>query len=104
MLGANNIAHKHDVVCISESYLDSTAPLDDNSLSLNGYNLTCTDHPDDVKRGGVCMYNKENLFLKITSTSYLDQSLLSEVTCQNRKGYIAIIIAYQVSHVMQGST
>ena len=50
------------------------------------------------------MYNKENLFLKITSTSYLDQSLLSEVTCQNRKGYIAIIIAYQVSHVMQGST
>ena len=32
MLEAYNVAHKY-VICISESYLDSTVPLDDNSLS-----------------------------------------------------------------------
>ena len=85
MLEAYNVAHKY-VICISESYLDSTVPLDDNSLSLNGYNLTRADHPDNV-----CMYYKENLSLRIISTSYFDQCLLCEVTCQNEKGYIAVI-------------
>ena len=36
VLRTYNTAHKYDVICISESYLDSAAPLDDNSLSLNG--------------------------------------------------------------------
>ena len=91
MLEAYNAAHKYDVTCISESYLDSTVPLDDNSFSLNGYNLTCADHPDNIKRGGVCMYYKENLSLRIISTPYFDQCLLCKVTCQNEKGYIAVI-------------
>ena len=89
MLEAYNIACKYNVICISESYLDSTLPLD--SLSLNGYNLTHADHPDNVKRGGVCMYNKENLSLRIISTPYFDKCLLCEVTCQNLKSYIAVI-------------
>ena len=33
MVEAYNITYKYDVVDISESYLDSTVPLDDNSLS-----------------------------------------------------------------------
>ena len=91
MREAYNVAHKYDVICISESHLDSTFPLDDNSLSLNGYNVTRADHPDNVKRGGVCMYYKENLSLRIISTPYFDQCLLCKVTCQNEKGYIAVI-------------
>ena len=35
MLEAYNIAHKYNLLCISESYLDSTVPLDDNSVYLN---------------------------------------------------------------------
>ena len=72
-------------------YLDSAVPLDDNSLSLNVHNLSCTDRPDNVKRGVVCMYYKENLSRRIISTSYFNQFLLYEVTCQNQKGYIAVI-------------
>ena len=70
MLEAYNIVHKYDIICISESYLDSTAPLNDNSLSLNSYNLTRVDHPDDIKRGGVCIYYKENVSLRIISIVY----------------------------------
>ena len=87
MLEAYSIAYKYEAICISESYLDSTVSLDDNCLSLNGYNITHTDHPDNFKRGGVCMY----LSLRIISTSYFDQCLLCEVTCQNQKAYIAVI-------------
>ena len=53
MLEAYNIARKYNAICISESYLDSTLPLD--SLSLNGYNLTHADHPDNVKERR-CLY------------------------------------------------
>ena len=87
MLEAYNVAQVWYYICISESYLDSTVPLDDNSFSLNGYNLTRAEHPDNVKRGGVCMYYKENISLRIISSSYFDQCLLCEVTCQNEKGY-----------------
>ena len=56
MLEAYSIAYKYDeAICISESYLDSTVLLDDNCLSLNGYNVTHTDHPDNFKRGG-CLH------------------------------------------------
>ena len=37
------------------------------------------------------MYYKKNLSVRIISTSYFDQFLLCEVTCQNQKGYIAVI-------------
>ena len=37
------------------------------------------------------MHYKENLSLRIISISYFDQCLLCEVTCQNEKGYIAVI-------------
>ena len=35
--GYTTLLHKYDVICISESYLDSTFPLDDYCLFLNGY-------------------------------------------------------------------
>ena len=82
MLEVYNIAHKYDVIYISESYLDSTLPSNDNSLLLNDCNLTCPENPDNIKRG-VCMYYNENVFLTIISTSYFDQCLLCEVTCLN---------------------
>ena len=38
------------------------------------------DHPGNVKRGGVCIYYKETLALKVISTPYLNESLLCQVT------------------------
>ena len=63
---------------IAELHLDSTVPLDDNTLS-NSYDLT--------RRR--CYY-KENSSLRIISSSYFDQCLLCEVTCQNQRSYIAV--------------
>ena len=51
--------YKHDFICLSETHLDSSIP--DSLLEIDGYNLIRSDHPNDIKRGGVCIYCKESL-------------------------------------------
>ena len=46
---AYNIIYKHDILFISETYLDSSVSLDDTTLSLPGYNLVRSDHPSNIK-------------------------------------------------------
>ena len=49
------------------------------------------DHPSNAKRGGVCIYYKETLALKVISTPYLNESLLCEVTTGSRKCIIGTV-------------
>ena len=51
---ANNI----DIICLSETFLDSKIPLDDEGLYIKVYSMIRADHPSDTKRGGVCIYHK----------------------------------------------
>ena len=43
--------YKHDFICLSETYLNSSIP--DSLLEIDGYNLICSDQHNDVKRGRV---------------------------------------------------
>ena len=45
--------HKFDIICLSETYLDSTVSLDDDNLVSSENNLSRSDHPSNTKRGGV---------------------------------------------------
>ena len=51
-----------------ETYLDSSIP--DNLIDIKGYNLVRADHPDNIKRGGVCIYYKESLPVRIKTLPY----------------------------------
>ena len=51
---------------------------EDNDLNLNGYSLQRADHLSNAKRGGVCIYYKETLALKMISITYLNENLLCE--------------------------
>ena len=57
LLTAYNSTQHYDIVCISETCFDSS--FDENILKLAGYSLFRTDHPGNMKRGGVCLYYKE---------------------------------------------
>ena len=46
--------HKYDFICLSETYLDSKIP--DSLLEIDWYNLVRADHPNNIKRDGVCLY------------------------------------------------
>ena len=43
---ANNI----DIICLSETFLVSTIPLNDGRLYIKGYSMTRADHPSNTKR------------------------------------------------------
>ena len=90
LLTAYNTIHQYDVICISETFLDSSVPLDDHNLPIQGYSLIRIDHPDNVKKGGVCLYFKENLILKVNDDSFIAQCIIFEITLQNQKGYVAV--------------
>ena len=84
-----NTVQKSDIICISETYLNSS--VNENLLLIPGYHLLRADHPDNPKKGGVCLYYKENLGLRQIETPYFTQCILCELTIQNKVGYIAVI-------------
>ena len=89
MLTAYNTIHQY-VICVSETFLDSTVSLDEHNLSIQGYSLTRADHPDDAKMGGACLYFKEKLTLKVIDNSFITQCTICEITLQNQKGYVVV--------------
>ena len=52
-----------DIICLSETYLNSSIQKDDDRIKIDGYNLIRSDHPSDSKKGGVCIYYKDHVSL-----------------------------------------
>ena len=50
-----------------------------------------SDHPNNTKRGGVCIYYKESLAVHLVDITSLTECLVCEVTIQNKKGYVAVM-------------
>ena len=50
-----------DIACLSETFLDSTIPNDDNRIKIAGYSLVRADHLSNTKKGGVCTYYEDFL-------------------------------------------
>ena len=74
--------YKHDFICLSETYLDSSTP--SNIIDIEGYKLVRSDHPDNIKRGGVCIYYKESLPVRVINLPFFKEALLLEM-CYNKK-------------------
>ena len=54
--------HKFDIICLSETYLDSSIPTNNDNLDIDGYNLVHSDDPSNT--------NTEE-FVSVTETIYL---------------------------------
>ena len=67
--------HKFDIICISESYLNSDTSSNDNNLNIPGYNMSRADHPSGNRRGGVYIYYKESLPIKMLNINYLQECI-----------------------------
>ena len=81
--------YKYDFICLSETYLDSSIP--DDMIEIEGYNLARPDHPNNIKRGGVCIYYKESLPVRIISLPFLNETLLLEMSYNNKKIIASVI-------------
>ena len=76
--------HNFDIICLSETYLNSSNSPDDETLEISGYNLVRSDHPLNSKRGGICIYYKNYLLLPIISVSYLSERINFEIMIGNK--------------------
>ena len=84
-LKAFNTTKNFDFILLSESYLDSTISSDDSSLSLDGYNLICADHPKIIKQGRVWIYYRETILVITIQINFLPECLLCEFNYENKK-------------------
>ena len=63
---------------------------DVDRLTIDGYNLTKSDHPSDPKKSGFCINYKQNIALiKRDSICTLDNCLVIEICYQIEKYFIA---------------
>ena len=85
---------KHDFICLSETYLDSLTP--DNLIDLEGYNLVRTGHLDNIKRGGLCIYYKESLAIRVINLPFFKEALLLEMT-YDKKGVCVCHLSFPKS-------
>ena len=73
LLKAYITIYNYNVIILSEAYLDSSIPSDDNNLEIPDYRLIRADHPSNSKSGGVCVYYRNSLRLKILDIFYLQE-------------------------------
>ena len=45
LLEVYNAVTKFDIICLSESFLDSSILTENNNLTINGYKMVRADHP-----------------------------------------------------------
>ena len=80
--------HKFDVICLSETYLDSTVASDDKNLDITVYNLVRSDNPASNKGGGVCLYYKTCLPLRVLDIQYLNECIHFELKVAEQLLYL----------------
>ena len=56
LLKAHLSVHEMGIICLSETYLDSSVPIDDDNLQIPGYNSSRADHPFNTKDPGILIY------------------------------------------------
>ena len=79
LLKAYLSVHKMNIVCLSETFLDSSILIDDDNLQIPGYSSVRADHPSNTKRGGVLLYCKSFLPIKLIDVNYLNECISFEL-------------------------
>ena len=96
LLQAYITQRNYDIICLSETFLNSSIQSDDDKIKIDGYNLKRSDHSSGSKRGGVCIYYKEYIpLIKRDDLCTLDNCLVTEIRSQNEK------CSFHVSTVLQ---
>ena len=90
-LKAYNAVHRYDIICISETFLDTSISSNDPSLVLDGYTIIRADNPMDLKKGGVCIYFKQTLPLNVLNITQLKECLVAEILYNNKKCFLVTL-------------
>ena len=78
------LVHNFDIICLSETCLNSETLTDDQNLEIPGYCLLRADHPSNNKNGGVCIFYRTTLPLRDLNISYLSECITFEISIGNQ--------------------
>ena len=84
LLTAYSLAHKFDIICVSEIFLNSETTPNDPNLEIPSYNMYRADHPSNCKRGGVCIFYEATIPLRVLNMSNLNECINFEVSIANK--------------------
>ena len=88
LLEAFNAINKFNIICVSESYLDSMFSSHNEDINIKGCQLVMANHNNNIRRGGVCAYFTESLPVRVVPNHHLSECLILEVNLKNKKGYL----------------
>ena len=72
--------YKFDVICISETYLNSDTSTVDENLEIVRYTLIRADHPANTKQDGVYIYYKHSLAFRLLGICCLGECINFEIS------------------------
>ena len=97
LLQAYIIQNNYGIICLSETFLNSSIQTNDDRISIGGYSLIQAGHPSDSKRGGICIYYKDHIpLIKRDNIFTLDNCLVTEIRSQGEKCFLTCIYRSQV--------
>ena len=71
--------NKFDILCLSETFLNSEILTDDENFQTPAFSIAWVDHHYNTKRCGVCVYYKTSFFLKLLDIKYLQECINLEL-------------------------
>ena len=73
------MVHKFEIICLSETYLDSSISANNESLHIDRYNLVCSDHASNTKHRGVGIYYGSYLPLPVININCLKECIVFDI-------------------------
>ena len=81
-------SNNFDLVCLSETFLYSAIPNNDINIKINEYSSVRADHPNDIKRGDVCIFFKESLpLIRRNDLTNIEDCIVTEINVNNKKRF-----------------
>ena len=81
--------HNFNILCLSETFLDSTIDLNDENVNIDGYSILRADHPSNNKRRGVCIYFKQTLpLIRRDDLSTMQETIVTEISVENETCFL----------------
>ena len=89
LLEAHNTEFKYDIISLCETSLNDTIQVPDNILP--GYKFHSCNHPDGNRSGGVGIFFKETLPLRIREDLSFDECIVSELIFGRKKIFFTVL-------------
>ena len=81
-----------NIICLSETFLNSSLYSEDDRLKIEGYNLIRSDHLSGSKKGGVCVYYKEHIpLVRRDDLCTVSNCLVTEIRLEKEKCFFTCL-------------